>query len=436
MIQLQVILIQGSSRALLLTICPTTGFARNAVLTRPISRRTDLSTLQLAPGIHWVGVLDADLRVFDVIMKADHGTTYNAYLVKGEKATAVIETAKAKFKDKYFENISSLTDPSEIDYIVVNHTEPDHSGSLGAMLSESPAATVVSSKNAVPFIKGILNRDIDIKTVGDGDSIDLGGLTLEFIQAPFLHWPDTMFTFVREQGVLFPCDFFGSHFADKRMYDDQVDDFSHSRRYYYDHIIRPFKEYAVKALDKIEGLPIQMVAPSHGPILRTDLHKYIGEYREWSTVPKKGDKPYALVFYTTSYGNTGKMAENVALGAREAGAEVAVFDLQATDIPSILDEVERADAIAVGSLTINGDAVKPMWDLLSSLATLKLRGKAAVAFGSYGWSGEAVRFMEDRLKAIKFKVPAEGVRAQLIPVDEDLDACRELGKKLVEAVST
>jgi len=395
-----------------------------------------LSTLKLAPGVHWTGILDPDLRVFDVIMKADHGTTYNSYLVKGEKGCAVIETAKEKYRAQFFENIFSLVDPLEITHIILNHTEMDHTGSLAALLEEAPSATVVSSKNAVPFIKAILNRDIEINPVGDGDSIDLGGLTLEFIQAPFLHWPDTMFTFVREQGILFPCDFFGSHFADEKMYDNEVDDFSHARRYYFDHIIRPFKEHAIKAMDKIGDLPIQMIAPSHGPILRTDLHKYIGEYRQWSTSPGKREKPYVLVFYLTSYGNTRLMAENVALGAREAGAEVGVFDLQATDIPSILDDLESADALAIGSLTINGDAVKPAWDLLSSLATLKLRGKAAVAFGSYGWSGEAVRFMEERLKGIKFKVPAEGVRAQLIPTDDDLGACRELGKNLVESIST
>ena len=243
-----------------------------------------------------------------------------------------------------------------------------------------------------------------------------------------------MFTFVRERGILFPCDFLGSHFADKKMFDDEVDEFSPSRRYYFDHIIRPFKEHVLKALDKIKDLPIRMIAPSHGPILRTDLKNYLEDYREWSLAPAKGEKPYAMVLYLSSYGNTGRMAQQVAEGAREAGAEVGVFDLQAGNLPSLVDEVERADAVAVGSLTINGDAVKPVWDLLSSLATLKLRGKSAVAFGSYGWSGEAVRFIEERLKGIKFKIAAEGVRAQLIPTGDDLKACRELGKKLVESV--
>jgi len=395
-----------------------------------------LGAIELAPGVHWIGAIDRDIRVFDVIMKAEQGTTYNSYLVQGSKSCALIETVKARFYDSYLSTIKTLVDPAQIDYIVMNHTEPDHSGSLESILAEAQSARVVASKNGATFVKGILNRDIDVQTVGDGDSIDLGGVTLEFIQAPFLHWPDTMFTFVKEHGVLFPCDFLGSHFADEKMFDDQVDDFGHARSYYFDHIIRPFKEFAVRAMDKIEDLPIQMIAPSHGPILRTDLDKYIGEYREWCEVPKKGDRPRVLVFYASSYGNTRQMAESVADGCRDAGGDVTVFDLEVTEAASILDEVEAADALAVGSLTINGDAVKPVWDFLSSLATLKLRGKAAAAFGCYGWSGEAVKYMEERFKALKLKVPAEGVRAQMMVTQQDLDACRELGEKLTESVTS
>jgi flavorubredoxin len=395
-----------------------------------------LGAIELAPGVHWIGAIDRDIRVFDVIMKAEQGTTYNSYLVQGSKSCALIETVKARFYDSYLSTIKTLVDPAQIEYIVMNHTEPDHSGSLESILAEAQSARVVASKNGATFVKGILNRDIDVQMVGDGDSIDLGGVTLEFIQAPFLHWPDTMFTFVREHGVLFPCDFLGSHFADEKMFDDQVDDFGHARSYYFDHIIRPFKEFAVRAMDKIEDLPIQMIAPSHGPILRTDIHKYIEEYRSWCAVPQKGEKSRVLVFYASSYGNTRRMAESVAEGCRDAGAEVTLFDLEVTEAASILDEVEVADALAVGSCTINGDAVKPVWDFLSSLATLKLRGKAGVAFGCYGWSGEAVKYIEERLKAIKLKVPLEGIRSQMMVNQQDLEACRELGKKLTESVTS
>lgn len=393
-----------------------------------------MGTIQLAPGVHWIGALDPDLRTFDVIMKAEHGTTYNSYLVQGAEKCAVIETVKARFYDSYLEGIGTLVDPSQIDYIVLNHTEPDHTGSLEPLLAEDLTAKVVSSRNAAPFIKGILNRDIDVQIVGEGDSIDLGGITLQFIPAPFLHWPDTMFTYIPELKILFSCDFLGSHFADEQMYDDLVDDFSHARRYYFDHIIRPFKEFSAKALDKIQDLPIEMVAPSHGPILRTEVHRYMEAYRQWSAEPEKGDKPFALVFYATSYGNTRRMAEKVAEGCRQAGAEVALYDLEVTEPVSLLEDLERADALAIGSLTINGDAVKPAWELLTSLATIKTRGKAACAFGSYGWSGEAVQFMEDRLKALKFKIPVEGVRAQLVPTQQDLNSCLELGVKLIESL--
>ena len=394
-----------------------------------------MGAIKLAPGVHWIGAIDRDIRVFDVIMKAEQGTTYNSYLVQGSEACALIETVKARFYEPYLATIKTLVDPAQIDYVVMNHTEPDHSGSLDSILGEAQSARVVASKNGVPFVKGILNRDIDVQVAGDGDSIDLGGVTLEFIQAPFLHWPDTMFTFVREHGILFPCDFLGSHFADDQMFDDLVDDFAHSRKYYFEHIIRPFKEFAVRAMDRMEDLPIQMIAPSHGPILRTGIHRYVDEYRTWCAVPKRGEKPRILVFYASSYGNTRRMAESVADGCRNAGGDVTLFDLEVTEAGAILDEVEAADALAVGSLTINGDAVKPVWDFLSSLATLKLRGKAGCAFGCYGWSGEAVKYIEERFRAIKMKVPVEGVRAQLMVTEQDLDACRELGEKLTGSVT-
>ena len=395
-----------------------------------------MSAIELAPGVHWIGALDKDIRVFDVIMKAEQGTTYNSYLVQGSESCALIETVKVRFYDAYLDTIKTLVDPAQIDYIVMNHTEPDHSGSLEKILGEAQSAKVISSKNGVPFIKGILNQDIDVQIAEDGGTLDLGGVTLEFIQAPFLHWPDTMFTFVREHGILFPCDFLGSHFADERMFDDLVDDFSHSRDYYFNVIVRPFKEFSIKALDRIKDLDIKMIAPSHGPILRTDIGKYLDDYRKWSAVPKKGDKPRILVFYASSYGNTRQMAESIADGCREAGADVTIFDLEVTDAGSILDDIEAADGLAVGSCTINGDAVKPVWDFLSSLATLKLRGKAGAAFGCFGWSGEAVKYIEERLKAIKLKVPVEGVRAKLMVNQQDLDECRELGKSLTGSVSS
>ena len=183
--------------------------------------------VKIAEGVHWVGVMDPHLRIFDVVMHAEHGTSYNSYLVQGEKGTALIEAVKSKFTETFMDILKGLIDPGELDYIILNHTEPDHTGALGVLLDAAPKAKLFSSRNAVPLIKSILNREIDVQAVGDGDELDLGGKTLKFIEAPFLHWPDTMFTYLAEDKILFPCDFLGSHFTDERMFDDLVDDFSY-----------------------------------------------------------------------------------------------------------------------------------------------------------------------------------------------------------------
>ncbi len=393
--------------------------------------------VELAPGLFWTGVLDPQLRVFDVIIRADSGTSYNSYLVRGERGCAVIEAVKAPFLPAFLDNLRELTTPERLLYVVVNHTEPDHSGALKALLAWAPGAQVVCSRNAVPFVQGILGPDAPeqgrIRMVGEADSLDLGGVTLRFIEAPFLHWPDSMFTWCPERKALFPCDFFGSHYCDDRLWDDLAGDFAAEQRSYFDHILRPFKEHARKALDKVEKLPLAMVCPSHGPVLRTSLPDLLARYRAWSLPPARGDKPSVVVAYASSYGNTARMAEEVAAGAREAGAEARVFDITAASPGELLDAIEGADALAVGSLTINGDAVKPAWDLLSSLATVKVKGKAAAAFGCYAWSGEAVKNLSERLRMLRFKIAGEGVRARLVPTAEDLAACRALGAALASS---
>lgn len=392
-----------------------------------------MQQLKIAEGVHWVGVLDPHLRIFDVVMHAEHGTSYNSYLIQGKNGIALIEAAKSKFTDNFLDNLKGLINPADLDYIILNHTEPDHTGALGALLEAAPEAKLITSKNAVPLVKGILNREIDVQAVGDGDELDLGGKTLKFIEAPFLHWPDTMFTYLPEDRILFPCDFLGCHFSDERMFDDLVDDFSYFFRFYFDVIMRPFKEYILKALGKIEGLSIDTIAPSHGPVLRTDVGQYMEKYRTWSSSPEK-KVPCILIFTASAYGNTLRMGKSIAEGIREEGCEVRMFDLEGSDPLAFVDEIEAADGVAIGSITINGDAVKPVWDLLASLGTLKLRGKVGAAFGSYGWSGEAPRLIEERLKGLKFKVPFENLRAHMTPDEEDLARCRELGVNLAGAL--
>jgi len=391
-----------------------------------------MKPIEITQNIYWTGVLHPDLRLFDILFPTEHGTTYNSYLVKGER-TAVIDTAKGRFYDQFLSNVRSLIDPEDVDYIVCNHMEPDHSGSLAAFLKEAKNAQVVVSRTGEHYVSNILNSDVSPLKMGDGDLLDLGGKTLRFIFAPFLHWPDTMFTYAVEDKVLFPCDVFGSHYCDEQMFNDLMGDFSHDFEFYYRGIMGPFKEKMLEAIAKIKDLDIQIIAPSHGPILRSDPWKYVDQYIEWST-PSPTEAKKVLIFYASAHGNTEMMAEEVAKGASIDGVEVEVFDLTETAPGDVMDRIEAAQALIVGSPTINGDAVKPVWDLLSSLATIKLKGKMGAAFGSYGWSGEAVRMIEARLKSLRFKVPEPGLRFALVPTADELESCREFGAKIAESL--
>ncbi|MBC7228845.1 MAG: FprA family A-type flavoprotein [Actinobacteria bacterium] len=391
--------------------------------------------VKIAEGVHWVGVLDPQLRVFDIIMKADHGTTYNSYLIQGGDKVAVVDAVKAPFYHEYIENIRSLVDPRDIAYVVVNHTEPDHSGSLSRLLEDAPGARVVCSRQCKNFVRNILNRDVDPLLVQDGDTLDLGGGTvLSFIHAPFLHWPDTMFTYLAKEGLLFPCDFLGAHYCDDRLFDDLIDDYHYAFEYYYAVIFRPFKKYVLEAIDKIKDLEIRAICPSHGPVLRADPWSCVERYRQWSSLPAPDEKKSLLVFYASAYGNTAALAEKIAEGAREAGVKATVMDVAATELGLMIDRIEAADGIAVGSATINGDAVEPVWYLLSHLATLNLKGKVGASFGSYGWSGEAPKLIAERLRGLKFKVEEEPLRVNLVPTEEDLAEAAEYGRRIAASL--
>jgi flavorubredoxin len=390
-----------------------------------------MEPFKILEDLYYVGVLDPDRKFFDVIMPLDHGTTYNSYLIQAEKV-AIVETVTVTpaAQEEFLSNVRALVDPKDIGYVVLNHLEPDHSGALELLLAQAPQARVVVSRSGEHFVKNVLNRDVQPLKMGDGDSLDLGDKTLRFIAAPFVHWPDTMLTYLVEDKVLFPCDFLGCHFCDPRLYDDLVEDFRHYFRYYFDVIMRPYKEYSFKALEKLEGLDIALIAPSHGPILRTNPRQYIERYREWARPSEPSARKKALVLYASAYGNTRRMAEAVALGLGDGGAGVETFDIGQGWPKEMLDKIEAADGLVIGSPTFVGDALKPIWDLLSSFVTIKVKGKVGAAFGSYSWSGEGVPLVEQRLKDLKLKVPEPGIRVVLAPTEEDLTNCREFGRRL------
>ncbi len=396
-----------------------------------------MRAIEISSGVKWVGTLDPQLRVFDVVMRAEHGTTYNSYLVVGKEKTALIETNKGKFSSLFIENLSRVVDPAKIDYIVMNHMEPDHSGALPELLTVAPNAKLVMTKPGKSLVENIINRPLpEAILVSDGDIIDLGGKTLEFMIEPFLHWPDTMFTYLKEDEILFPCDFLGAHYCDDRLFDDEVGNYDYAFKYYFQAIMRPFKEHVRRAVARVEGLKVKVICPSHGPIIRSGVKKALDHYKSWAAPEEPEGKRLLLVLYVSAYGNTTKMADAVAEGARSQGVDTEIFDLTGTDDSMLLDEVEKASGIAVGSCTINGDALPHAWNFLSSLLTVKVKGKTAGAFGSYGWSGEGPVMLTERLKGLKFKVPEAPVRIRLVPTPEDLENCRAFGAKLAEAIKS
>jgi len=398
----------------------------------------DRRPIEISPRVHWIGALDPDIRTFDVILKTANGTSYNAYVVRGSEGVAIVDTVKEEFADDFFARLEAVATYDEIRAIVINHLEPDHTGALPELMQRAPQARLYISFQAQLMLKALLKREnLEFTPVDTGDRIDLGDRSLEFLHTPYLHWPDTQCTYLREEEILFSGDVFGCHFCDPRLFNDTCGDFRFSFEYYYAHIMRPFREYVLRALALIEPLPLQVIAPAHGPILRDRPTAYVGRYRELAAPRLKreifpGEKTL-LIFYISSYGNTARMAEAIYAAAQEiAGVRASLYDLTGGETNSFADLLEEADGLVLGSPTINGDAVKPIWDLLSSLTVIDMKGKLGAAFGSFGWSGEAVRMIEDRLRGLKLRVPLQGVRVKLIPTPEEIEECRQFGRSLGE----
>jgi flavorubredoxin len=391
--------------------------------------------VEVWPDVHWVGVPHPELRVFDDLFPTAHGTTYNSFLIRGAEKTALIDTVKGRFGPELLRKVRQLVDPAQIDYVVMNHTEPDHSGALSALLEQAPRATVLCSPMANTFLHRIYDLKFTSRTVKDGETVDLGGKRLRFIMAPFLHWPDTMFTLL-EPGVLFTCDAFGAHHCGASVFDDECADTTADMRFYYDCLVRPFKDKVLSAIDKIRGERIDLICPSHGPVLREDPWRAVALYESWSRTDHlrqtgKGSRK-VVILYMSPHGNTGKMAEAVAAGAALEGVEVVRKHIGELSEDEVRDLMEEADALVFGVPTINRDVPKPMWAVLSLLSSVKLRTSIAGVFGSYGWSGEACKLAEDRLRGLRFRLPVAPVRASFAARPETLAECRALGKAVAE----
>ncbi len=390
---------------------------------------------KLADKVYWVGVNDYDLRVFDIIMETEFGSTYNAYLVIGNEKTALIDTAKVDFEDDYIAKVQSLVDLKKVDYVVLNHTEPDHSGSVAKLLDLNPDLTIVATAAGLSNLKEIVNRPFKSVQAKDDAVLSLGNRSLRFFTLPNLHWPDTMFTWLEEDKILFTCDFFGAHYAFEGVFAKNVkepEDYRKALKDYFDAIMSPFKKFVQKGLDRIKDLPLKYVATSHGPVLdETNIEEAKALYAKWAEIKPKNAVPLVVIPVASAYGYTRKMAEEVKRGI-EAGfsgnVKVEVYDVVGTMTHYIVDRIEAADAFLIGSTTILSDTLKPIWDILSSLNPVMNGGKFASAFGSYGWSGEAVPNIMARLAQLKMKT-IEGYRLRFNPSEDQLKEAFAFGLK-------
>lgn len=407
---------------------------------RDLKDLVDNKVLDINDDVKWIGILDPGLVTFDVVMETEFGTTYNSYFINADKK-AIIETTKATFKDTYLKKIEEVVAYEDIEYIVLNHTEPDHSGNLTHLLDLAPQATVVGSRAAINFLTHMIDKDFKKMIVKHGDTLDLGNKTLHFIAAPFLHWPDTMYTYLEEDKILFTCDSFGSHYCGEEMFDDLTPDFDDAFKYYFDVILKPFSNYMLEAIEKIKDLDIDVIAPGHGPILRSNWKKYVDWSKELSLSTEADCKTLKVFIpYVSAYGNTKQMAEKIAEGIKMAGdIEVELMDIEMTEVGELEEKVYGACAFIIGTPTINQNTLLPIYKLMAVMNPIKNRGHLAGAFGSYGWSGEAVKIVQDMLKNLKFKIYDEdGLKVNFIPYEKSDARAIEyglgFGKQLIENI--
>lgn len=383
-----------------------------------------MESLKLRENFYWTGIVDDNLRVFDIIMYTEFGTTYNSYVMKAGDKTVLFETAKAKFFDEYLEKLKELTDVTKIDYLVVSHTEPDHAGSVEKLLEINPGMKIIATGCAVNFLKEIVNGEFTAIVVKDNQEMKIGDKTLKFLVVPNLHWPDTMYTYIEEEQILVTCDSFGSHYGFHDILVSKVTDhegYMRATKYYFDNIIGPFKPYMKKALDRVRKLDVSMICTGHGPVLDTRIDFMLDTYEEWCTVVNPNPRKTVIIPYVSAYGYTKQLAETIAKGIEESGdIDVRCYDMVEVEQAKVLEELGFADGILFGSPTIVGEALKPIWDLTTSIFAGTHGGKLASAFGSYGWSGEAVPHLIERLKQLKMRVPDEGFRVKFKPGEDNL----------------
>lgn len=388
--------------------------------------QSPFKAIRISEHVWWVGAIDWHLRDFHGYA-TERGTTYNAFLVMGEQIT-LVDTVKAPFVDEMLARISDIVDPTRIDYIISNHAEMDHSGALPQLVDLAKPQKVFASPLGVKALGDHFHRDLDLVAVKDGDTLALGGLRMQFYETRMLHWPDSMFSYLAEDGVLFTNDAFGMHLASSERFDDEID--PHILRWeaekYVANILLPYTPLISKLLERVGGLDldIRTLAPDHGPVWRTNIPTVLEWYGRWA---EQRPTKKAVVVYDTMWGSTATMARAISEGLQAGGAQPKLLPLNASNRSNIATELLEAGALLVGSPTLNNHMFPTVADVLTYLKGLRPKNLVGAAFGSYGWGGEGVGQVQEMLAAMKVELVGDGLKAKYVPDAAVLNACYDLG---------
>ncbi|MHC4663617.1 MAG: FprA family A-type flavoprotein [Planctomycetota bacterium] len=392
-----------------------------------------LNAVKISGHVYWVGAIDWSVRDFHGYLTS-RGTSYNAYLVTGKK-NILIDTVKLPFREEMMSRIASVLPPEKIDCIISNHSEMDHSGSLREVIAAVKPEKVFASKMGVKALGRHFYPALDVEAVENGATLALGDMNFTFFETRMLHWPDSMVSFLAEDGVLFSQDAFGMHYASTERFADQIpDDILHyEAAKYYANIILLYSPQVTKTVTKLldMNLPLKVIAPDHGPIWREDIARLPKQYLEWAA-----QKPNmkAVIVFDSMWGSTAKMARAIAEGLSSAGASVRSMSLQSSHRSDVATELLEAGAFIAGSPTLNNGIFPTLADCLTYIRGLKPKNLVGAAFGSYGWSGESVKGLAAALDAMGVEQAGENVKVQYIPDDGDLERCRELGVTIAKAM--
>jgi flavorubredoxin len=395
---------------------------------------TAFQALKISDSVYWVGAIDWSLRNFHGY-ETSRGSTYNAYLVMGEKIT-LIDTVKPNFYDEMMSRIRSVIDPTEIDTVIINHAEMDHSGALPMVVRDVNPSKVIASKKGKQALDAHFDMGDSVEEVKTGDVLDIGGKTLKFIETRMLHWPDSMFTFLGEEGVLFSNDAFGMHLATSQRFADELheDLLNEEAAKYYANILLHLSKVVQRLLKQLPSfnLDIKIIASDHGPIYRENVEWIINKYAEWSE--QKPTKK-AVVVYDTMWVSTQKMAAAVADGLFSQNLHVELMPLAGAHRSNVATEVLDAGALVVGSPTINNQIYPTVADIMNYLKGLKPQNLVGATFGSYGWSGEAVKHMDAMMTEMGVELVREGYRVNYVPKEDHLKECFKLGADVGKALN-